>query len=198
MPTQWAMPIQSCRRCRYGHVGDAYIKPCLAAPIETQDEHPLGLQPPGCCQPRGGRETSTRKALAANRIYGGTCSDTRWARATAPCRKLSGRLWGKYYARPCRCTAEGAHQFAAYEFREGAGDERREAGNHHQRSNRELSLRHVHRHVYRRAYRHAPGMCRVPLESSRRGRHFEYRHVYTRAIAMPSAMADEAREGGPR
>ena len=30
----------------------------------------------------------------------------------------------------------------------------------------------------------------VPLESSRRGGRFEYRHVHTRATAMPSAMAE--------
>ena len=31
----------------------------------------------------------------------------------------------------------------------------------------------------------------VPLESSRRGGRFEYRHAYARAIDMPSAMAGE-------
>ena len=34
------------------------------------------------------------------------------------------------------------------------------------------------------------GTCCVPLESSRRGGHFEYRHAYARAVDMPSAMAD--------
>ena len=40
----------------------------------------------------------------------------------------------------------------------------------------------------RRAYRRAMSMCHAPFESSRRGGRFEYRHVFTRAIAMPSAM----------
>ena len=48
----------------------------------------------------------------------------------------------------------------------------------------------VCRHVHSRVCRHAPRMCRARLESSRRGGHFEYRHVYPRAIDMPSAMAD--------
>ena len=39
-------------------------------------------------------------------------------------------------------------------------------------------------------YKHASGVCRTPLESSCRGGHFEYRLVYTRAIDMPSAVAD--------
>ena len=35
--------------------------------------------------------------------------------------------------------------------------------------------------------------CCVPLESSRRGGHFEYRNVYTRAVDRPSAMPIPAR-----
>ena len=34
------------------------------------------------------------------------------------------------------------------------------------------------------------GTCRAPLESSRRGGRFEYRRAHTRAVGMPSAMAD--------
>ena len=44
------------------------------------------------------------------------------------------------------------------------------------------------RHVYRHVCRHAMGSCYVPSEGSRRGDHFEYRHVYTRAIGMLPAM----------
>ena len=49
--------------------------------------------------------------------------------------------------------------------------------------------RHVDRHECRHAYRHALCKCYIPLESSRRGGHFEYWHVYTHAREM-SAMAD--------
>ena len=40
------------------------------------------------------------------------------------------------------------------------------------------------------------GACYAPLESSRRGGRFEYRHVHTRAIDVPSAMADGAGRAG--
>ena len=42
----------------------------------------------------------------------------------------------------------------------------------------------VYRHVYDYVPRHAVGMCRAPLESSRRGQ------AHARALDMPSAMAD--------
>ena len=48
--------------------------------------------------------------------------------------------------------------------------------------------RHACRHVCRHVYRHAFDMCHAPLESSCRGGHFEYRHVHSRTVDMPSAM----------
>ena len=47
-----------------------------------------------------------------------------------------------------------------------------------------------HRHAYMHVYRRAVGTRHIPLESSRRGGHFEYRHVRTRTMDMPSAMAE--------
>ena len=41
---------------------------------------------------------------------------------------------------------------------------------------------------YRLARGHAVGMCHALLESSRRGGRFEYRHVCTHAVDMPSTM----------
>ena len=40
----------------------------------------------------------------------------------------------------------------------------------------------VYTHVCKRVYRHALATRHAPLDSSRRGGHFEYRHAYTRAI----------------
>ena len=47
---------------------------------------------------------------------------------------------------------------------------------------------HVYRHVYGHIYRRALGIGYVPLESFHRGGHFKYRHIYARAVDMPSAM----------
>ena len=49
---------------------------------------------------------------------------------------------------------------------------------------------HACRYARRHAYKRAADLCYAPLESSRRGGHFEYRHVCTRAAVLPSAMAD--------
>ena len=50
------------------------------------------------------------------------------------------------------------------------------------------AYRHAYRPVYRRAYRHATRLA--PLESSRRGGHFEHRHVLTRTIATAVGDAE--------
>ena len=42
--------------------------------------------------------------------------------------------------------------------------------------------------AYGHAYGHALGMYHAPFENSRRGGHFEYRHVYTRTVDRPSAL----------
>ena len=47
--------------------------------------------------------------------------------------------------------------------------------------------RHVHRHVHGHVCGRVFGIG-MPLESSRRDRHFEHQHAYTRAAEMPSAM----------
>ena len=61
--------------------------------------------------------------------------------------------------------------------------------------------RHVYRHVYKHLYMHARGMWHTLSERSCQGGHFEYRHVRTCAVDMPSAMADiepyAARSGSP-
>ena len=54
----------------------------------------------------------------------------------------------------------------------------------------DMYTRRVDRHVHRRAHRHAVGEGCVPPTASRRGSHFEPRHIYARAVGVPSAMAD--------
>ena len=50
--------------------------------------------------------------------------------------------------------------------------------------------RHVHRHLYRHVWGHVLTICRMLLESPRRGGHFEYRRACSRTLDTPSAAAD--------